>query len=74
MLEEIMKIIRSVKEDSTLVITPESTLAGDLDLDSFSIVAIVSELEQVYNVSISDEELVQIKTIQDVMDLLNVKK
>lgn len=74
MLEEIIGIIRRVKEDETLVITSESTLAGDLDLDSFSIVEIVSEIEEMYQISISDDELVQIKTIQDVIDHINMKK
>lgn len=74
MLEEIIGIIRRVKEDETLEITSESVLAGDLDLDSFSIVEIVSEIEEAYQISISDDELVQIKTIQDVIDHINMKK
>lgn len=73
MINAINEIIKAVREDNNIKITNESTLAGDLDLDSFSMVSVISQIEDKFGVSISDQELMQMKTIADVIDVLKAK-
>ncbi len=51
-----------IKEDTKLV--------NDIGLDSFAMIALVTEIEQTFNVSISDYELSTFQTLKDVVDYL----
>lgn len=49
-------------------IGPESTLAGDLEVDSFTAVELLFELEDHYGLEIPDEEMAAFKTVSDIVE------
>ena len=49
-------------------ITPEATIAEDLSIDSLDAVELVMALEEAFDVKIPDEELGNMKTVQNIVD------
>jgi acyl carrier protein len=49
---------------------PEASFINDLGADSLDLMELIMEMEEQYGVSISDEELQNIRTIQNVIDFL----
>jgi len=52
-------------------IKPESTIKDDLGVDSVDIVSIVSEIESAFGLKISDSEAAGLKTVGQVVELIN---
>ena len=55
-------------------VKPEANLSEDLDIDSLAAVELVLELETEFDIRIEDEELANLKTVQDIMDLIVSKQ
>lgn len=73
MFEQVKKVIvDAVHIDDTLVI-PTATLKEDLGIDSLAAVELALELETNFDVRIDDAELVNLVTVQDVVDLITSK-
>ncbi|MCR5641026.1 MAG: acyl carrier protein [Lachnospiraceae bacterium] len=51
-------------------VTPEASLIDDLDADSLSIVELHMAIEEETGISIPDEEVANLKTVQDVLDCI----
>jgi acyl carrier protein len=49
---------------------PEASFINDLGADSLDLMELIMEMEEQFGVSISDEELQNIRTIQNVIDFL----
>lgn len=49
---------------------PEASFINDLGADSLDLMELIMEMEEQYGVSISDEELQNIRTVQNVIDFL----
>ncbi|HEX3923009.1 MAG TPA: acyl carrier protein [Streptosporangiaceae bacterium] len=49
-------------------VTPEKTFVDDLDIDSLSMVEIAVAAQDKFGVEIPDEQLKDLKTVQDVID------
>jgi acyl carrier protein len=49
---------------------PKASFINDLGADSLDLMELIMEMEEQYGVSISDEELQNIRTIQNVIDFL----
>lgn len=49
---------------------PEASFINDLGADSLDLMELIMEMEEQYGVSISDEDLQNIRTIQNVIDFL----
>lgn len=60
----------NVDEDQ---ITLEASLKDDLGIDSLAAVELSLELETQFDVKIEDEELVNLKTVADIVNLLEGK-
>ena len=54
-------------------VTPESKLADDLGIDSLLALQLSVLLEGQYDIEITEEELAQLTTVQDVIELLEAK-
>jgi len=59
--------LRIPKED----IKPDSHLFDDLNFDSLDSVQIVLELENAFDIEVSDDEIDNIKTVKDIIDLVD---
>ncbi|MBE3594292.1 MAG: acyl carrier protein [Candidatus Carbobacillus altaicus] len=51
-------------------ITPEASFKDDLGADSLDLVELVMELEDEFDMEISDEDAEKINTVQDVLDYI----
>ncbi len=74
MLEEIKNVLVEALNVEASEVTPEAKLNDDLGIDSLSAVELALELESTFDVTIEDEELAKLETVQDIIDLLNQKK
>lgn len=74
MLDEIQDIISEEFDVDKSEVTPEATLRGDLHIDSMAAVNLSFEIEGKFDVKISDEELANLKTVGDIVSLLESKK
>ena len=52
-------------------ITPEMSIYEDLGLDSLDTIELVAKLEEKFDIRIKDDDLVDVKTIQDIVDIAN---
>ena len=73
-LEEVKKAIIKVQPgiDETKIIM-DADLKQDLEIDSLSRVEMTLALEDTFNFYLQDEELEDIKTVGDVVDLIESK-
>ena len=54
-------------------ITDESLLKDDLLLDSMQMVNMIADLEDEYNLNIEDKEISSVKTVGDVVNIIESK-
>jgi acyl carrier protein len=64
-LSEIIDEIAGVPADQ---VTPEKSFVDDLDIDSLSMVEIAVAAQDKFGVEIPDDQLKDLKTVQDVID------
>jgi acyl carrier protein len=64
-LAEIIDEVAGVPADQ---VTPEKTFVDDLDIDSLSMVEIAVAAQDKFGVEIPDDQLKDLKTVQDVID------
>ena len=71
MLEKLQEIVRQHTDDDKVVITGSTVLLSDLGLNSYELVELVCEVEEVFKVEISDRAIRGFKTVQNVLDYLS---
>jgi acyl carrier protein len=64
-LGEIIDEVAGVPADQ---VTPDKTFVDDLDIDSLSMVEIAVAAQDRFGVEIPDDQLKELKTVQDVID------
>lgn len=55
------------------VITPDADIKETLDLDSLSLVDMVAIIEEMFDVSIKNQEIASVKTFNDLYDFIESK-
>ena len=53
--------------------TPESRLTEDLEADELDVVEVVMAVEMTFDIDIRDNECVEIKTVQDIYNIVEQK-
>lgn len=71
--EKVIEIIVEQLDVEKEQCVPEASFIGDLGADSLDLVELIMEMEENFGVPISDEELQNIRTIQDVINFLKAK-
>ena len=70
--EEIISGLAEIIEEVTGIepseVTPEKSFVDDLDIDSLSMVEIAVAAQDKFGVEIPDDQLKDLKTVQDVID------
>lgn len=74
MLEKLQEIIAEKLGVEVSEIKPESTFNEDLGADSLDLFEVVMGIEEEFNISIDNEDLDQIKTVQDAMNYIKEKQ
>ncbi|MBN1891415.1 MAG: acyl carrier protein [Clostridiales bacterium] len=63
-------MVIELNEISPTDIKPETEIVHDLGLDSLQVYELVIDLENAFDIRISDDELERVNTVQDVVDLI----
>lgn len=74
MFEKVKAILSeqlNVKADK---IKPESKIVEDLGADSLDVVELLMTMEDDFGISVSDEEAVKLKSVQDIVNMLESKE
>lgn len=74
MLEKIKEVLEEAVNADKDKVVPEARLQEDLEIDSLAAVELALELEDSFGIEIEDEELANLKTVQDILDLIEAKK
>ena len=70
MFEKIAAMIADQLGIDASTIQPESRLIEDLKADSLDVVELLISLEDNYGVSIPEDDVVNVKTVQDIVNML----
>ncbi len=66
----VMEVLARMLHKDEREIRLESVLVDELDMDSFTAVELVFELEDQYGLEIQDEEVERFKTVKDIVDYI----
>ncbi len=67
-IQDIMAIVKTVKSEDRLNITPDSCLVDDLRITSLEMMFIIYEIEQNYDVKVNVETLNDVKTVRNLFE------
>jgi acyl carrier protein len=70
----LLQVLKDVVTTDESKLTPEAKLIDDLGCDSLSAVEITMMLEEKLGITIDDEEVSQIVTIQDIINIIESKQ
>lgn len=73
-IDKVKELIASQLNKSLDEITEEKEVVKDLGADSLDIVEMLMTLEEEYNITISDDDAVNIKTVGDIVNLIDANK
>ncbi len=73
MLEQICEVIADTLSCDVDSLTEATNLSDDLGMDSVDAVELNMALEDKFDIKISDEELAELKTIGDIIEVVNTK-
>ncbi len=74
LFERVRKVIVEQLDVREEEVTPDATFTDDLGADSLDLVELVMAFEQEFDVSISEEEAEQVRTVADAVRLLAEKR
>ena len=74
MKEEIKKIIAKQLRIDASKISDSSNLLDDLGVDSLEMIEVVMAIEERFGLSVPDEDLVKLKTVDDAVAYIKSKK
>lgn len=74
MIEQIKKVLVETINVDEEAVTPEAKLNEDLGIDSLAAVELALELETEFGIRIEDDELANLKTVQDIINIIETKK
>ena len=72
-LEKVKKLLAEQLNISADTITENSKVIEDMGADSLDVVEMLMILEDEFNVTVSDEESLQLKTVGDIVKLIDKK-
>jgi len=70
----ILEVLKRTITDDESKLVPEAKLIDDLGADSLTAVEITMELEEKLGITISDDEVSTIVTIQDIINIVEAKQ
>ncbi len=72
--EVIANIIEDIADIPIDEITEDSSFIDDLDLASIEIMSIVAEVERKYSIKLSETELLEIRTVGELAEIIEKKR
>ncbi len=75
MFEQVCKMLAEQLGIDAFGIKPESEVVKDLGADSLDVVELLMTLEDEYNITLPEDDVEGLKTVQDIVDMMNkIKK
>lgn len=74
LFNEVEQVIRHQFKLKDQVLTPETNLFNDLKFDSLDAVELIIDLEERFSIELLDKEAEDVKTIQDILTLIESKR
>lgn len=74
MFENVCKMLAKQLNLPESKITPESDIVKDLGADSLDVVELLIALEDDYGISIPEDDIVNVKTVQDIVNMIDQLK
>lgn len=71
MFEKVCKMLGEQLGVPPEKIRPEQEVVKDLGADSLDVVELMMSLEDEYGISLPESEIEKVKTVQDIVDLMN---
>ena len=71
MFEKVRKMLAEQLGISEEEIKPESDVVKDLGADSLVVVELLMSLEEEYGITLPEGEIESLKTVQDIVDMMN---
>ena len=71
--ERIRELIADKLGFDTVEVLPETKLIGDLGMDSLDRIELMVEMEREFDISLTEEEIEIIETVQQCFDLIGTK-
>ena len=68
--EEVVEFLKDYAEFDEGEVSESTQLIADLGLDSIRLIAIAEDSERKYNIFIEDDELMSIKTVGDIANVI----
>ena len=72
-LEKFTEIAVQILSVDAAKVVPDASFADDLDADSLDLAELVMELETQFDITVEEEELADIKTVGQALDMVNSK-
>ncbi|MGW2642940.1 acyl carrier protein [Streptomyces sp. NPDC001348] len=66
--ESVAEIVEDISGVPADQVTPEKRLVDDLEIDSLALIEIAVAVGETFQVDLPDEELKELRTVQDVVD------
>ena len=70
MFEKVRAMLAKLLNLPAEKISPESEVVNDLGADSLDVVELLISLEDDYGISIPEEDIVNVRTVQDIVDMI----
>lgn len=70
MLEKLRDIISEYVEVDPAAITEESRFMEDLGFNSYDFMAMIGEIEDTFDIEVTEREVVQVKTVGEAIDYI----
>ena len=74
MFEEMKELICNYVEVDPEKITPDSKFIDDLGFNSFDFVSLLGEVEEKYGVSVDENDILDLSTVQDAVNYIEKLK
>jgi len=72
-MQNIFDIIKNIIKKKFGKTVKMDTVLSEIGIDSLDVLDLVVDAEEKFNIKIEDEELIRLKTIEDIVDLINKK-
>lgn len=73
MTDKITKILTGYTDMDTADMTRDSVLVADMELSSFDVVNVISEIEEEFGIEIPDKDIEDLITLGDIIDYVSEK-
>jgi acyl carrier protein len=70
-LDRVTTLISELTDIPKTELQPDKQLAADLEMDSLTTIELAVTIQDEFNIEVADEKLKELKTIEDIVDLIN---